>query len=115
MSCCPRGAIQQCSTILLETPLSVPRQRQRQPGSLVVKLCRTSRPADSLGGLHLTYGGTTKCGICPKHRALSRRYLLYRERLRLLPGVTRQTGRVTVNTQLLGPPRAQLVLRQHAE
>src|SRR5213082_882603 len=40
---------------------------------------------------------------------------LQRDGLRLLPGVPRQTGGVAVNSQLLCPPRAQLVLRQHTE
>src|SRR2546421_4941481 len=40
---------------------------------------------------------------------------LQRDGLRLLPGVPRQTCGVSVNAQLLCPPRAQLVLRQHTE
>src|SRR5438105_15358852 len=50
-----------------------------------------------------------------KKLTLTRLRASNRYRLRLLPGMPRQTRRIAVYAQFLCPPRLQLILREHPE
>src|SRR5882762_7085886 len=74
---------------------------------------KTPRSDCSLLRHHLE--GTPTCGKFAGPKPAAHKLFLDRYRLRLLPDVPRQSRRITVHPQFLRAPRAQLVLRQHAE